>query len=554
MKRKIFCSMCLLALVTVLLSAMLLSIVFYQQLSKDMVREMNNGAAYLMAGIATEGRDYLLNIEGEDKDSRITLINGDGKVLFDSRVSVSEMENHSDRPEFAEAIRKGRGEAVRMSDTLGRQTYYLAVRLDDGTVLRLSSTTDSVLSALLSSIPLILAITAAVLFLALLLARFQTKRIVFPINTLDLENPMGNEIYDELSPLLSRIYQQRNHIEKQMIELQQKQKQFTAITGGMEEGLVVLDESGHILSVNQSALRLLGVENTGQIGKHILNLNRSLQINKVIEAALDGVFAEEAFALEHYMYQLRANPVFEDGKIIGAVLLILDMTETIKAEKIRQEFSANVSHELKTPLTTISGFAELLKNGMVNQEDILSFSEKIYEEARRLVILVEDIIQLSQLDEKKVSHSKEYVDLLNMAKDVKERIYPVAQQKDVSISVEGKSKIIFAVPQLIEELIYNLCDNAIKYNKKKGIVFIKVGEAEEMATLSVSDTGIGIPKEHQDRVFERFYRVDKSHSKDTGGTGLGLSIVKHIAAYHGGKISLESTMGKGTSITVSFPK
>ncbi|MDD4592135.1 MAG: ATP-binding protein [Parabacteroides sp.] len=464
------------------------------------------------------------------------------------------MENHSDRPEFAEAIRIGRGEAVRMSDTVGCQTYYLAVRLDDGTVLRLSSTTDSILSALISSIPLILAITAAVLFFALLLARFQTKRIVFPINTLDLENPMENQIYDELSPLLSRIYQQRNHIEKQVIELQQKQEQFVAITGGMEEGLVVLDERGHILSVNQSALRLLGLEKTDQIGKHILNLNRSLQIQKVVEKALRGDLAEEVFESEHYIYQLRGNPVFEDGKIIGAVLLILDMTETIKAEKIRQEFSANVSHELKTPLTTISGFAELLKNGIVNQEDISSFSEKIYEEARHLVILVEDIIQLSQLDEKKVSHSKEYVDLLNMSKAVKKRIYPVAQLKGVSISVEGKSKIIFAVPQLIEELIYNLCDNAIKYNKEKGIVFIKVGEAEEMATLSVSDTGIGIPKEHQGRVFERFYRVDKSHFKDTGGTGLGLSIVKHIASYHGGEISLESEIGKGTSITVSFSK
>lgn len=550
MKRKIFGNMCLLALITVLLSTILLSIVFYRQLTEDMQREMNNGAAYIAAAIETGDVDYLYHIKGEDKNSRITLIDTDGTVLFDSRVPISEMDNHADRPEVKEAMKTGRGEIVRMSDTVDSQTYYLAVELFNGTVLRLSSTTDSVFTALVNSFPFILLITFFVLFFSLLLARYQTKKIVVPINSLDLENPTENDIYDELSPLLNRIHQQRVYIEKQMKELQKKQDQFTAITENMEEGLIVLDETGRILSINKSAIRFLGGKKLNQTGKHISTLNRDLQLQKAVDIALKGDFSEEVISSENCLFQLRINPVFEEGLIKGAILIIFDMTEKHKAEKIRREFSANVSHELKTPLTAISGFAELLKNSMVKREEISSVSGKIYEEARRLIGLIEDIIQLSKLDEKEVSLSKEEINLLNVAITVKERLDTMAKEKGIVMSVKGKDFLICAVPQLIEEMIYNLCVNAIKYNKENGRVFIEVQEENGKAVLSVRDTGIGIPQEHQERIFERFYRVDKSHSKETGGTGLGLSIVKHIVAFHNGEIYLKSIEGKGTEILI----
>ena len=554
MKKKIFRQMCALVLATVLLSMGMVSFVFYNQLALDIHRELSSSTAYVKAGLEAEGISYLSNIEGKHKDSRITLIAQDGKVLFDSEVALSELDNHKNRPEVIEAMKYGVGEANRMSATLGRQTYYYAVRLSDGNVLRLSSTTNNVLATLLDNVPWILGIILIVLCLALLLARYQTKRLIEPINELDIEKPMENEIYDELSPLLLRIHQQNQRIEEQIAELTQKQDEFKDITNNMEEGLILLDQEGSVLSVNQSALRLLGSETATPIGKNISNFNRDVRMQKAVERALSGMTAEESFPLGAKLFQLRANPVFEKERIKGAVLLILDVTEQHKSEKMRREFSANVSHELKTPLTAISGFAELLRDGLVRPEDVNSFAGKIYEEAGRLVALINDIIRLSQLDENDVPMPKERTDLSAVTEAVTERLRPVAQQRGITLRFDGTPVLIEAVPRLIDELVYNLCENAIKYNKENGSVTVRVSSEADKAVLSVSDTGIGIPEGDLDRIFERFYRVDKSHSKSTGGTGLGLSIAKHITAYHGGEIDIKSVLGEGTEIRVAFAR
>lgn len=553
MKRKIFTSMILLAFVTVLLSVTLLAVAMHQQRSEDMRREMNNQTAYIAAGIAAGGTGYLSGIEGADKDSRITLIAPDGKVTFDNRVPIAQLDNHGDRPEVIDALQNGVGESVRMSSTLGSQTHYHAIRLSDGTILRISSKTDSILTTLADSYPILLLNILLVLGLALLIAGYQTKRIVQPINSLDLEHPIENEIYDEFSPLLIRIHHQNAYIEKQMKELQEKQEQFLKITENMEEGLVITDESGFIISVNQSALKFLD-SGQDQAGKHFSSLNRSQPLERAVNSALNGSFAEEGFVLNGRHYQFRATPVNEDGKVRGAILLILDVTEKQKAETIRREFAANVSHELRTPLTTISGFAEMIKDRMVRQEDIPSFAAKIYDEATRMVALVEDIIWLSRLDEKDVPYATGAIDLLETAKKIGARLSSLAELKGVALTVSGQNGSIQGVPQLIEELITNLIENAIKYNKEAGAVSIWVTESDNSVSLSVTDTGIGIPLEHQARIFERFYRVDKSHSKETGGTGLGLAIVKHIANYHNAEIKLESSVNQGTKVVVVFPK
>ncbi len=553
MKRKIFTSMFLLSLVTILLSVTLLSMAMYQQRSEDMSREMKNQAAYIAAGIAAGGSGYLFEIQGEDKDSRITLIDPDGKVTFDNRASIAEMDNHGNRPEVIDTMQNGMGEAVRMSDTMGSQTYYHAIKLSDGTILRISSTTSSTLAALATSYPVLLLIILLILLMALLIAGYQTKRIVEPINSLDLEHPIENEIYDEFSPLLIRIHHQNECIEKQIKELQKKQEQFLKITENMDEGLVITDEKGCLMAVNQSALRFLDSEQD-QVGKHFSSLNRSQPMERAVNSALNGSFAEEGIVLNGRHYQFRATPVNEEAKVRGAVLLILDVTEKQKAETNRREFTANVTHELKTPLTAISGFAELIKGGMVCQEDIPSFAAKIYDEARRMVALVEDIIRLSQLDEKDVPCATGEIYLLETAKKIGARLSSLANLKGVTLSISGQNGSIQGVSQLIEELITNLIENAIKYNKVSGAVSIQVTESDNSVSLSVSDTGIGIPIEHQARIFERFYRVDKSHSKETGGTGLGLAIVKHIANYHHAEIELESNVNQGTKVVVIFPK
>ncbi len=559
MRRRIFTSMSLLALLTVILSVTALSLVMYQQLTEDMERELRNQAAYLQVGVSAQGTDYLAEIKGEDRESRITLIQSNGTVLFDNRAAANTMENHGDRPEVRNALSEGEGQDVRLSETVGSYTYYYALRLDDGNVLRVASTTDSTYRALANSAPVMLGIIFVILCLAVVYARYQTKRIVMPINNIDLENPTDNDVYDELAPLLIRIRHQKDSIENQIKELRQKKQQFDEITGNMAEGLVVMDDMGNILSINKSALRFLGRdrEQREMVQKemgHLSALNRSLSLQKMVHTALTGGATEELFAEGEKRYQIRATPIVGEGGAKGAILLILDITEQQKAEQIRKEFTANVSHELKTPLTAISGYAELMRDGMAQQEDLVSFAGKIYEESARLIALVEDIIRLSQLDERNVPFEMEEVDLRKTALAVKEKLAPLAALRKVSMEVEGDPVIISGAETLLEELITNLCDNAIKYNVEGGRVRIVISDKEQTSLISVEDTGIGIPEKHQSRIFERFYRVDKSHSRETGGTGLGLSIVKHIAGYHRANVYMQSREGEGTRITVEFPK
>jgi len=524
----------------------------YGKFYDNMKADVKNNAAYIAAAVNMLGTDYLHEINKSDDTSRITLISSDGTVLYDNMEDISAMDNHLNRPEVLSALKKGIGEAVRLSDTMDKQTFYYAVKLDNGTIIRLSKTMSSVYYEVGSLVPYMLVIAVVVFTLAMLIAKRQTKKIVVPINGLDLENPLSNDIYDELSPLLVRIEKQNKQIERQMRELKEKQEEFFAITKNMSEGLIILDNNAHILSINRSALEMLGIGNKDYHSKHILTINRSLPLQTAVEKSIKGASCQEILPVGKYQYQIIANPVFIDNNLKGVVLLIIDITEKYEAEQMRREFSANVSHELKTPLTSISGYAEIMKNGLVKAEDMYKFAEKIYNEASRLINLIDDIIKLSSLDENSMKRPVDQVDLLALSKDVVSRLTNKAEEKNIKLSVTGERAVITGTKQILEEMIFNLCDNAIKYNRDGGSVDVSVLYRGKNIVLTVSDTGIGIPKEHQGRVFERFYRVDKSHSKSTGGTGLGLSIVKHGAIYHNAAIELESQVGKGTTIRIIF--
>ncbi len=477
---------------------------------------------------------------------RVTWIGADGTVLFDTRVDESTMENHADREEIREALKTGTGSAVRNSSTLTEQTYYEARRLSDGTVLRISANQASAWALMMDLLWPIILIAVLAIGLSALLARRMAKNIVEPLNRLNLEQPLSNDTYEELSPLLRRINQQHLQIDAQMHKLQRKTDEFIQITSHMQEGLVVLDKETHIRSINAAAMKIFGAEDTC-VGSSFFRINRSNALRQALNDALDRGHGSAVLELEGRAYRFDMSSIQSDGNLLGAVILAVDVTESQNAEQMRREFSANVSHELKTPLQGIIGSAELLESGMVKPEDTPRFVGHIRKEAARLVNLIEDIIRLSQLDEG-MELPSEQVDMLALAKDVQEILAPSAAERNVKIDVTGNGFTIKGVRRMLQEIIYNLCDNAIKYNVPGGSVMIHA----ENNRLVVSDTGIGIPSEHKDRIFERFYRVDKSHSKASGGTGLGLSIVKHAAAYHNAEISLDSTPGKGTTITIQF--
>jgi len=554
MKRRIFLSMCLLAILTVLLSSMLTFVVMYRQIFDIMQREIEKEASYIAASLETTEDPRLFLHSVSTKAHRITLIADDGTVLFDSIEKAENMENHKGRPEVSAALKSGIGKSVRLSRTLGKQTFYCAVLLKNGMVLRVANVMDSVYSAILSFVPYILCIIAVTFALALLIANRETKKIVEPINALNLQNPMSNDVYDELSPLLIRIAQQNKQIENQMHTLKEKHEEFNAITENMSEGLILLNEKADILSVNKSAIRIFGGhDSSNYLHRNILTLSRNLTLRAAVKKALEGDHCEEILEMGDRHYQLTTNPVWVNGRVKGAVVLILDITEKRAAEQIRREFSANVSHELKTPLTSILGYAEIIKNGMVKIEDIPGFAERIYNEANHLIALIDDIIRLSRLDEDNIDIPRKRVNLLELSKRVCARLEPQAREKSVIVSVSGQNGFVFGVEEILEQMIYNLCDNAIKYNKENGRVDVNISQSAKEVVLTVSDTGIGIPKEHQNRVFERFYRVDKSRSNRTSGTGLGLSIVKHVAMHHNARIELESQPGHGTTIRIIFP-
>lgn len=550
MTKKIFRSICLVALAVLIASVVLIMGVLYgyfTDMQHDQLRMQTELAAQ---GVNHEGTAYFDQLSA--RDYRITLIEPDGRVIYDSEADSGEMENHLEREEVQEALDSGYGESERYSSTLMEKSLYSAMVLDDGSILRMSVSQSGILTLLLGMLQPIIVVLIAAIALSLLLASRLSKRIVKPLNELDLDDPLSNEGYDELSPLLLRVYSQQKQLKKQSAELGQRQDEFAAVTASMSEGLVLLNDKGNILSINPAASRFLDTDQHS-VGENILTVNRSLDLQELLSKALNGDQAEKIMDLQEGHYQVIASPVISDNTVSGIALLIFDVTDKENSEQMRREFTANVSHELRTPLHSISGYAELLKNGMVKTADIRPIASKIYDEAQRMVRLVEDIINLSHLDEGAGDMAREKIDLFEAAKAAALSLEPEAESADVSISVTGEPAVIEGIPQLIGGIVYNLCDNAIKYNHKGGSVSVIVRKNDDSAVLTVRDTGIGIPAEDQNRVFERFYRVDKSHSKEVGGTGLGLSIVKHSARIHGARISLESSVGEGTTVTVKFP-
>ena len=525
--------------------------ILYSNFDGQMRKELSKEAAYLAYGVEQQGVDYLKNIK--DKSARITYIDQDGTVLFDNEADVSEMKNHSDRTEFQKAEKYGAGESSRYSDTLSEKTIYYALRLKDGTVLRVSGTQDSVLALVENLIFPLCGLLCLMLILSGIMASAISKRIVKPINELDLESPEENRIYEELSPLLSKIHRQNREIQNQLELAKQQQEEFALITENMQEGLIVIDKYTMILSANSSAWNLFHMDRVCQ-GESVYCLDREEEFRHAIEQVLSGEHTELVLKLNGSDIQLIANPVIRDKKTEGAVVLLVNVTEKLERESLRREFSANVSHELKTPLTSISGFAEIMQGGLVKNEDIPKFAGRIYKESQRLLQLVEDVIQISQLDEEKTSYVWEPVDVYQVCKNAFESLKEKAKRLNVHLYICGERMKMEAVRTLLEEAIYNVCDNAIKYNRNDGSVSVFLTQIAQEIQIVVKDTGVGIPKEDQDRVFERFYRVDKSHSKEIGGTGLGLSIVKHAVGALKGSVMLRSEEGNGTEICMKFPK
>ena len=551
MTKRIFRSVCIVAVVVLFASLALVMGVLYDYFSGSQENQLKTQTDLAAQGIEHEGSSYFDGLDSEEL--RITWIDKKGKVLFDNKTDASSMENHLEREEVRQAVENGYGKSSRYSETLTEKSLYSAKKLSDGSIVRLSVSQYSVLTLFLGMLRPVLIIALLAVVLALLLAYRLSKNIVTPLNKLNLDSPLSNKVYEELSPLLKRMDAQQRQLKHQSEELKRKREEFETATENMSEGLIILNEKGVILNLNRAAAKMLGLSEDS-VGKDIFSEKTSVNLKEPTQIALSGKNKEEVFALRDGNRQLLANPVSTDGKVTGAALLVLDVTEKERAEQMRREFTANVSHELKTPLQTISGYAELLANGMVADKDKTAFSEKIYAEAQRMIRLIEDIIKLSNLDEGAVELTRETVDLYVTAENTVRSLLPAAKKANVTLSLKGENAEIYGIPQLLTAVVYNLCDNAIKYNKDGGTVFVSVKNNAENIVLSVRDTGIGIPKEQQERIFERFYRVDKSHSKEVGGTGLGLSIVKHAAKLHDAKITLESEVGKGTGITVIFPK
>lgn len=550
MTKRIFRSVCGAALAVFLFSAVLFMGVLYDYFSGVQRSQLRMQAELAAQGAAHEGLAYFEGIEMDGV--RVTWIQADGAVLFDSRSDLAGMENHLEREEIRQALAEGSGESSRYSETLLERAVYCARRLPDGSVLRLSAAQLTPLMLALGMLQPICIIFLVAVALSVVLAGRLSRTVVKPLNELNLNDPLQNEGYEEVRPLLSRIAAQQRQIRRQEEELRRGQAEFEAATRGMAEGIVLLNEKEIILSINPAAMRLFGVD-SACVGKYLRAVNRSIELQALLQKAGSGQHAEMRMELCGGVYQLDASPVRSDGLTSGVALLMLDVTEKEKAERLRREFTANVSHELKTPLQTISGSAELLAGGMVAQEDVPGFAERIHTEARRMIRLVEDIIHLSHLDEGAENMPREDVDLYALAEETARALMPQAEAAGVKVSLRGEHAAIHGVRRLLQSILFNLCDNAVKYNRPGGSVSVSVEKDGAGAVLRVADTGIGIPPEHREHIFERFYRVDKSRSKETGGTGLGLSIVKHSAQLHGAEIKLHSQPGEGTTVEVRFP-
>lgn len=549
MTKKIFHSILLVAC-TVLLACYLVILTslndYFTSLRKS---QLKTQLSFASTAVENEGIEYLKNVE--NGEYRLTLIDTDGTVLYDTNADAATMENHSDRREFQEAFLSGYGESHRYSRTLTEQTYYFAKKLSDDRVLRISTSQVTIVSLLLGMLQPLLVITFLAILLSVFLAKRASRNLVKPLNNLDLNDPLSNDVYEELSPLLRHMAQQNKQIALQMDELSRSQNEFNAITSNMSEGLIVLNKDGVVVSLNTAARKIFEAEEDS-IGKDFLTIDRTPEISRAIKETLSGKKQELEYEKNGRNYDLCINQIVEKDEVIGVLLLAIDNTEKIQAEQNRREFTANVSHELKTPLQSIIGSADLIESGLVKPEDMPRFIGHIKTDAARLVSLVSDIIRLSQLDEN-TEMNWENVDALSVAKEALEMVGPIAESRNISLTIKGEPAPLTSVHKLLYDIIYNLCDNAVKYNKEGGFVKVNVKTAGDKVQVAVSDNGVGIAPADQSRVFERFYRVDKSHSRESGGTGLGLSIVKHAIAYLKGSISLESTLGNGTTITVSFP-
>ena len=550
MNKRIFRSILLVAGVVLLASFLIILDCLYGYFGNLQEGQLRDELSLAVSAVEEEGESYLSRLKPENY--RLTWVGEDGGVLYDTQADAGQMENHGDRTEIQDALRLGQGQSSRYSSTLMEKTLYFARRLKDGSVLRISVSRATAWRLVLGMLQPVLVVLAAALILSGLLAGQLSKKIVEPLNHLDLEHPLDNDCYEEISPLLNRINRQHEEIQQQMRVMRQRTDEFNQIIGNMQEGLVLLDEKEIVLSINAAALKLFGAEE-GCVGRSFLTVDRSHEVGQAIQQALSDGHAEIRCHRNGRVYQFDLSRINSDGRAVGAVLLAFDITEQEYAERNRREFTANVSHELKTPLQGILGSAELIEKGMVQPEDVPHFIGQIRMEATRMVTLIGDIIRLSQLDEGD-EMPREKVELLSLAEEVTDSLKDEAAKKKVTLVVEGQAAVMEGVRRLLYEIFYNLCDNAIKYNVTGGSVHFFVDSSEKSVAVRVTDTGIGIPAEDQSRVFERFYRVDKSHSKASGGTGLGLSIVKHAVQYHHGTIELKSEPGKGTEITCVFPK
>ena len=548
MTKKIFRSIIFGSVITLLVSFVFIMGILYEYFNNQLLSELRNEAALAELGVEEYGVDYLENI---DLENRVTWIDKDGTVLYDTTVDASNLENHSDREEFKEAVENGSGSSQRYSDTLAEKIVYYALKLNDGTVIRVSSEQYSAWALIASMLDPLIFVFVIIVIISILLANLLSKKIVKPLNEMNIENPDIDANYPEVMPLVKKIRNQHVLIERQMAELKKNEEEFRAITSNMQEGFIIIDTNTSVLSFNNGIKKLFDVHDT-KIGDSVFTIDRSEAFRDCVENSLKGKRGEGQLKHNEKIYQLYANPVFEDGNVRGSVLLIVDVTEKEKREELRREFTSNVSHELKTPLTSIFGISEIIMNGIVKPDDIPKFAKDIHNESGRLITLVNDIIKLSKLDEGAGFGDKQPVDIFKMAQDTITRLDSMAQERNITVKLTGEKTIVDSIPAVADEIIHNVIENAIKYNKENGSVDVFAGTENGRVTFRVKDTGIGIPDADINRVFERFYRVDKSHSRKIGGTGLGLSIVKHGVSFLGGELLITSKVNEGTTITIVF--
>lgn len=553
MKKRIFWGMYLLVLAGVIVSLLVSSVLMYNEMSQAMEQSLRRQATLVAHMVDENGADSLHTLEPRGEEERITVITREGTVLYDTREDPEKLENHLERPEIRTALEKGEGEAKRYSDTLKQTIFYYALETEDGEIVRVSSAVKNRLVAMADSIFWLVILLVAMIFVVRFFAGRLTNRFLEPINGLDLDNPTNITNYPELDPIVQRLNSQNIKIQRQIEEIEQRQRQTTFFLENMQEGILLLDKALNITAVNSSAIELLNARPLYYTGKHFYQLSRHPKLQDSLRAAQQGEYRETILTIEGRTTSMHCSPIWEQGKVEGVVCFLLDVTEKEQTDKLRREFSATVSHELRTPLTSISGYAEIMKNGLVKSEDMEEFADKIYQEAGNLILMVDDIMRLSQLDEDPDTMVHETVDLYEIAKQVVQRLQPLAEEKNLTLSVFGSPAPMQGIPGLLTEILYNLVDNSIKYSDE-GTIEVTVKPQDMQVLLLVKDQGQGIAPEHQSRVFERFYREDKSHSKATGGSGLGLAIVKHGVKHHGGKITLDSIPEKGTTVQILLPR